>query len=517
MTLVLALVFIALSTAITASPPQHLLPEESYPEVILDRSVDPSSNPTAYEARARSLLAKDIGYDATMVCLPSFEHEWAIGVGQPNASDKTVVTFREMDRQLWGAKRGSKPTFKQKVAPIDDRTAAMIRRCWERMLLETRYQLPSEEIGGLDGETYHFASGSGMSGYVWSPDSDTLPGKLVALAATLREFASAPEVNRPKLTERLRYEADELNRAVNSWPDRIVRQRDDAALTFLSHRSAVWFAVLSPDEKRLLTGTTNKDAIVWDTCSGEPLARFRGNNDWVNGGAWSPDGKLVVTTSTGGNIMLWDPTTGTKVRQFGTDKETAGSAAFSPDGKTIVTGEHGGATLWDVETGKMLRMFPIPGVFADDVAFSHNGSAVATGGADGWLRIFEAGGETKTLGFSADREQINRVVFSPDDAEVLTVGNYRRVKVWDAKTGTLVQSFEQESQSVDAAAFTSRGLRVSTEDENHHVFVWEVEGAKKLCELEGHVNRVNGATISRDGEFLVTCSEDQTAKLWNLP
>ena len=229
----------ALSAAIGAPRRgEHLLPEECYPDVILNPAVDPSSNPTAYEARARSLLTRDIGYDATMVCLPSFEPEWAIGVGEAKGSERAVVTFREMDRQIWGAKKGSKPTFKQKVAPIDDRTAAMIHRCWERMLLETRYRLPSDDISGLDGETYHFASGSGMNGYVWSPDADTLPGRLVALAAALREFASAPEANRPKLIERLRLEADDLYHAVNGWSNRIVRQRDEAVVTYLSHRNA---------------------------------------------------------------------------------------------------------------------------------------------------------------------------------------------------------------------------------------------------------------------------------------
>src|ERR1700738_1703735 len=160
---VFAMVFIVVSTVVGGPRRQeHLVPEESYPNLVFDPAVDPSSNPTAYEAGARSLLAKDIGYDATMVCLPSFEPEWAIGLGQSKGSDRAVVTFREMDHQIWGAKRGSKLTFKQIVAPIDDRTAAIIRRCWERMLLETRYRSPSDATDGLDGATYYFTSGAGM-------------------------------------------------------------------------------------------------------------------------------------------------------------------------------------------------------------------------------------------------------------------------------------------------------------------------------------------------------------------
>ncbi|MCB9317562.1 MAG: caspase family protein [Lewinellaceae bacterium] len=65
----------------------------------------------------------------------------------------------------------------------------------------------------------------------------------------------------------------------------------------------------SPDGKTILAGTTENEAIRWDT-SGRQLATFKGHTLWLSSVAASPDNKFLVTSSLDRTIKLWD-TTGT--------------------------------------------------------------------------------------------------------------------------------------------------------------------------------------------------------------
>lgn len=68
-----------------------------------------------------------------------------------------------------------------------------IQAVWIATLLETRYPDSGQVQIGLDGVSFHFSvwlRGMGMlHGKIWSPEPMTTPGKLVALAHAMRNFA----------------------------------------------------------------------------------------------------------------------------------------------------------------------------------------------------------------------------------------------------------------------------------------------------------------------------------------
>ena len=71
----------------------------------------------------------------------------------------------------------------------------------------------------------------------------------------------------------------------------------------------------SPDGTRIVTGSWDRTAKVWDARTGAPLLELKGTQT-VNSVAFSPDGRRIVTGSWDGTAKVWDARTGAAVLNF---------------------------------------------------------------------------------------------------------------------------------------------------------------------------------------------------------
>jgi len=106
---------------------------------------------------------------------------------------------------------------------------------------------------------------------------------------------------------------------------------------------------LSPDGSRLVSGSDDKTARLWDAKTGASLAVLEGHTNFVRSAAFSPDGARIVTASGDKTARLWDAKTGASLAVLQGHTGSVYSAAFSPDGARLVTASSDNtARLWGV-------------------------------------------------------------------------------------------------------------------------------------------------------------------------
>lgn len=92
---------------------------------------------------------------------------------------------------------------------------------------------------------------------------------------------------------------------------------------------------ISPDGRRILSGSMDKTAKIWDMASGEHIKSLRGNGDWVLGVAFSPDGHTLAVASE--VVRMWDTRKTIELKTITGHDSLTNSVAFSPDGHTLAT------------------------------------------------------------------------------------------------------------------------------------------------------------------------------------
>ena len=111
-----------------------------------------------------------------------------------------------------------------------------------------------------------------------------------------------------------------------------------AVAALRGHDDVVNSAVFSPDGRRILTGSEDHTARIWDAETGEQLHELRGHDTRVLAAAFSPDGERVVTASSDQTARVWDASTGEIVAVLrGHDARVSG-AAFAPTGRSSSPG-----------------------------------------------------------------------------------------------------------------------------------------------------------------------------------
>lgn len=146
---------------------------------------------------------------ATVVCLPSFEPEWALRI---HGSNKLgfAATLTKAKTQIWSAGQDAEVDVSHDDVTLSSNLADELLNIWSKILRDARYRASASV--GLDGVSYHFlcykSTQGHLCGQTWSPDPETSAGHFVSLAHNLHDFVLADSSNRAKIESQLASEME---------------------------------------------------------------------------------------------------------------------------------------------------------------------------------------------------------------------------------------------------------------------------------------------------------------------
>jgi len=149
---------------------------------------------------------------ATVVCLPSFDPEWAIRI-HGNESNGFAATLTAATAHIWGAEQDTEIEVSQRETELPSELAKRLLDTWRKILRNTMYQ--SSASAGLDGVTYHFSchrrSKGRLSGQTLSPDPESTAGHFVSLAQILRNYICNDSQDRITIKSQITQKLDWFN------------------------------------------------------------------------------------------------------------------------------------------------------------------------------------------------------------------------------------------------------------------------------------------------------------------
>ncbi len=291
-------------------------------------------------------------------------------------------------------------------------------------------------------------------------------------------------------------------------------------LTLKGH--SVTSVAFSPDGQRIVTGGRDWTAKVWEAASGKQLLTLKGHSDAIRSRgffppgqrvAFSPDGHRVVTTSEDTTANIWEAASGKELLTLKGHTNPISSMAFSPDGQRIVTGSDYTAKVWDAASGKELLTLKGHSAGITSVAFSPNGRRIVTG-SYGTAEVWEAASGKELLTLKGHGDWIYSVAFSPDGRRIVTGSYDQTAKIWEWASAQELLTLKGHGDRIHSVAFSPDGQRIVTGSADKTAKTWQAASGKELLTLKGHMVFIRSVAFSPDGQRIVTGGADNTAKVW---
>ena len=289
--------------------------------------------------------------------------------------------------------------------------------------------------------------------------------------------------------------------------------------TLNGHRNDVTSVVFSRDGSRIVTGSEDKTAKVWDAYTGEPLKTLTDHAGAVTSVAFSPDGSRIVTGSTDKTAKVWDAHTGEPLKTVEGHSGEVGDVAFSPDGLFIITAsEDRTARIWDAKKERgLIKTLNVGDGEVDNAIVSPNGawiSTVSTNYPAHSLNMWNA--KTNESTFTVDG--LGVAAFSPDGRRIIVGAGDNTAKIWDTHTGTLLKTLKGgHTSEVISTAFDRSGNHVVTGAAipDGKAVIWDARSGEPLNIFDVGSGAVISVALSPDGNQIITGSSGSIAKIWD--
>jgi eukaryotic-like serine/threonine-protein kinase len=286
----------------------------------------------------------------------------------------------------------------------------------------------------------------------------------------------------------------------------------------------VYAMALSPDGTRVACGGDDRVVPIWDTRTGEKLARCRGHKSKVHSITFRGDGARLLTTSHDGTVRQWDARTGDGVEPP-YDRHTAevSAAVYSPDGQRVASGGSDRTIrLWQASGRQDQAVLRGHTGAISALAFSHDGRRLVSASynipnsqGDATVRFWQAAPEATLPALLGHTDYLYPVAYSPDGRWIASGSWDGTVRLWDAATGEVCKELPHGG-AVRALAFTPDGTRlVSGGDFDGKLLVWDVStGLKQPALASGKT--VWSLAVSPDGTRIAAGNYDSREAKWTM-
>ncbi|MGH2493542.1 MAG: hypothetical protein ACRDIV_02455 [Ktedonobacteraceae bacterium] len=211
------------------------------------------------------------------------------------------------------------------------------------------------------------------------------------------------------------------------------------------NKTVTTLAWSSQQPLRLLSGSSDMHAIVWNIPAFTQQTDFTRHTAAILSSTWASDGQTVATSSEGGVIRVWNAGSGQEVHGYYLDAQLPMRAlAFAPTGSLLaVGGDDGIVRLWSGLTCQQGQQSAFGNQCMDTpqrlhahngiiraLAWSLDGRLLATGGDDGTLAIwYPTQSQTPLLRVHLDGPVLS-LAWSLDGKQVATASG-NNVTLWN--------------------------------------------------------------------------------------
>ncbi|HWB10664.1 MAG TPA: c-type cytochrome domain-containing protein [Pirellulales bacterium] len=298
---------------------------------------------------------------------------------------------------------------------------------------------------------------------------------------------------------------------VGGKPTILVRDVASGAVakTLVGHEAQVTALAFSPDGNRVISGSQDKTARVWNLADGQQIAKFAGHTQTVSAVAFDAGGGQAVSGSTDNSLKLWNTADGSELKNFaGHGGPIVGVAMTGNNQRVVSASADQTVRLWNPADGQQAGAFGV-GVVPTALALSRDDNRVVVGCTDNSVKLFQVADGKLLANLTGHAVAVGSVGFSADGTRVVSAAAGERAIVWDTTRAAALESLVIGEGGVTFAQFTANPNEIILGSGNKLIHAATLHFERVI---PGHMGKISGLAYSNDGGLIFSASADGTLR-----
>lgn len=308
-------------------------------------------------------------------------------------------------------------------------------------------------------------------------------------------------------------------------------------LLLKGHERPLTRAKFNREGDLLFTTAMDKSPSVWRASNGERIGTYKGHNGAVRDISITWDTTRVITGSADNSAILWNAETGEKLHQW-TFKSPVRSVAFSPgDGLIAIAtaklmGQPSHVFIYvhdkdsSVQSEEPIKVLEGHEGTITKVLWYSSAEYILTASEDKTLRKWDVESGEEIANVTAHKNDIKDCQFSADYTMMITASTDHTAKLWNFHDFSLLKTYSAE-HPVNSAAISpifshillgggQEASQVTTTGDRKGKFegkIFHLVYEEELGRVKGHFGPINTVEFSPDGKQYVSGGEDGFLRL----
>ena len=320
--------------------------------------------------------------------------------------------------------------------------------------------------------------------------------------------------------------------------------------TLLGHTAPVLALSFSPDGARLVSGSADKSARIWDLkdSKSSELVRFDGHGGEVTGVSFNSNATQVVSGSADKTLKLWNAADAVEIKSFAGHGGAIVGVAFDSANQPVSAAADKTIRIWNPANGQQVKAITDPQPLSS-LAITRDRTRVAVAGADKAVRVYQLNNGQQLASLAGHESSVTGLAFSADGTRIVST-TATEASTWEAASGRLLEIVPTDGLAsaaymtdvntlvtVTARQVERRALRfaqvmngltqpvtsLAFHPNGQVVYASSLDGTLRgFTATTGrqtfaakHGAPIHDAALSPNGQFLVSGGEDKALKVWN--
>lgn len=111
------------------------------------------------------------------------------------------------------------------------------------------------------------------------------------------------------------------------------------------------------------------------------------------------------------------------------------------------------------------------------------------------------------------KQEVFSIKITPDGKHFVSVSSDGTIQIWDMNTGACFRILKWQTESAKTIAVTSNYCISAS---GVQLRIWDINTGTILHTIEDHRSNINNITITQDGKYCVSASEDNIVRVWDI-